>query len=148
MLSIINNKNILTSDKLMLVCPVNCNGVMGKGLALQFKYQYPDMFQKYKSICQNNLLNIGKLWIYKNDNYKHQILCFPTKLNWWQPSKVEYVTEGLQKFIDTYKEKNITSISFPLLGTGCGGLNNKEILLIMKDYLNKCNDCDIEICDN
>lgn len=148
MLSIINNKNILTSDKLMLVCPVNCNGVMGKGLALQFKQQYPDMFQKYKSICQNNLLNIGKLWIYKNDNYKHQILCFPTKLNWWQPSKVEYVTEGLQKFVDTYKNKNIASISFPLLGTGCGGLNNKEILSIMTDYLNKCNDCDIEICNS
>lgn len=148
MLTIINNKDIFSTDKLMLVCPVNCNGVMGKGLALQFKQQYHDMFQKYKTICQNNLLNIGKLWIYKNDNYQHQILCFPTKFNWWQPSKVEYITEGLQKFVDTYKEKNIISISFPLLGTGCGGLNNQEILSIMTDYLNKCNDCDIEICNS
>ena len=65
MLSIINNKNILTSDKLMIVCPVNCNGVMGKGLALQFKQQYPDMFLKYKFICQNNLLNISVISIEK-----------------------------------------------------------------------------------
>lgn len=148
MLSIINDKDIFSTEKLMIVCPVNCNGIMGKGLALKFKQQYPEMFQKYKIICQNKLLDIGKLWIYKNDKYKHQILCFPTKLNWWQPSKIEYITKGLDKFINTYKEKNITSISFPLLGTGCGGLNNSLILTIMTDYLSKCQNCDIEICNS
>lgn len=139
-------QSIFDTNKDMIVCPVNCNGVMGKGLALQFKKLYPEMFERYRDICQRGLLSPGKLWMWHcNDNRKN-VLCFPTKQNWWQPSKIEYIVDGLRKFVDTYKSKEIYSIAFPLLGAGCGQLDKKEILEEMQYWLAKCDNCDIEIC--
>jgi hypothetical protein len=104
------------------------------------------MFKKYKKLCDNNLIDIGKLSIYQvnnNTSYK-QILNFPTKKNWKYPSKLEYLEDGLKKFVDTYDKKNIKSIAFPLLGTGKGGISSEHSLDIMQKYLSKC-DIDIEI---
>jgi len=104
------------------------------------------MFKKYKKLCDNNLIDIGKLSIYQvnnNTSYK-QILNFPTKKNWKYPSKLEYLEDGLKKFVDTYDKKNIKSIAFPLLGTGKGGISSGHSLDIMQKYLSKC-DIDIEI---
>lgn len=66
------------------------------------------------------------------------ILNFPTKFHWKYPSKMEYIERGLQKFVDTYEERGITSISFPLLGTHNGGLDKIEVLDMMHSYLEKC----------
>lgn len=145
MISVVK-QNIFDSKKDMIVCPVNCNGVMGKGLALQFKKLYPEMFERYKDICKHGLLIPGRLWTwYCNDNRKN-VLCFPTKQNWWQPSKMEYIVNGLRKFVESYKSHQIYSIAFPLLGAGCGQLDKKEVLEEMQYWLAMCNDCDIEIC--
>ncbi len=140
----LTTRNIFDSDKDVLVCPVNCYGVMGKGLALQFKQFYPEMYLKYKDICQQGLLIPGKLW--KGNGLTKDVLCFPTKLGWWKPSTEEYIEAGLEKFVNTYKSKNIESIAFPLLGAGCGMLNKDAVLSMMKYWLGKCDDCDIEIC--
>lgn len=142
----ITSRNIFDSNKNMIVCPVNCIGVMGKGLALQFKKAFPTMFLKYKEICNQKLLVPGKLWIWIGNGLTKDVLCFPTKLDWRKPSTKEYIEEGLKKFVDTYKSKNIKSIAFPLLGAGCGMLDKNEVLSIMKKWLSKCDDCDIEIC--
>ena len=142
----ITSKNIFDSDKDMIVCPVNCLGVMGKGLALQFKKAFPDMFEHYRQICKQDLLAIGKLLIWNGEGVTKDVLCFPTKHYWWRPSKMEYIEQGLEKFVNTYKSKNIKSIAFPLLGAGCGQLDNEEVLKIMKKWLSKCEDCNIEIC--
>lgn len=142
----ITSKNIFDSDKDMIVCPVNCLGVMGKGLALQFKKAFPDMFEHYRQICKQDLLAIGKLLIWRGKGVNKDVLCFPTKHYWWRPSKMEYIEQGLEKFANTYKRKNIQSIAFPLLGAGCGQLDNEEVLNIMKKWLSKCEDCNIEIC--
>lgn len=142
----ITSKNIFDSDKDMIVCPVNCLGVMGKGLALQFKEAFPDMFEHYRQICKQDLLTIGKLLIWSGKGDTKDILCFPTKHYWWRPSKMEYIEQGLKKFVNTYKSKNIQSIAFPLLGAGCGQLDNDEVLKIMEKWLSKCEDCNIEIC--
>lgn len=142
----ITSKNIFDSDKDMIVCPVNCLGVMGKGLALQFKKAFPDMFEHYRQICKQDLLAIGKLLIWRGKGVNKDVLCFPTKHYWWRPSKMEYIEQGLEKFVNTYKRKNIQSIAFPLLGAGCGQLDNEEVLNIMKKWLSKCEDCNIEIC--
>ena len=72
------------------------------------------------------------------------MLNFPTKNHWKFPSEISYIKLGLQKFVDTYKEKGITSIAFPLLGTHNGGLSKEEVLPIMISYLSKC-DIPIEI---
>lgn len=142
----ITSKNIFDSDKDMIVCPVNCVGVMGKGLALQFKKLYPDMFEHYIQICKQDLLVPGRLWIWKSNGLTKDVLCFPTKYNWWLPSKMEYIEDGLKKFVNTYKSKNIKSIAFPLLGAGCGQLDNEEVIKIMEKWLSKCEECQIEIC--
>jgi len=137
--------NIFNTKCETIVNTVNCVGVMGAGIAYEFRLRYPDMYLKYQNLCNNNLLQIGTLWIYKTNGNK-SILNFPTKNDWKQPSKVEYLEKGLQKFVDTYKEKNIKSIAFPLLGASHGGLEKEQSYSIMHKYLSGC-DIDIEIWD-
>lgn len=134
--------NIFTTKCQTIVNTVNCVGVMGAGIAYEFRLRENDMFEKYKVLCKNKKIDIGILWIYKAEN--KNILNFPTKFDWKYPSKTEYLQKGLQKFIDTYKQKGITSIAFPLLGADRGGLDPKHSLELMKSYLNKC-DIDVEI---
>ncbi|MBQ9313155.1 MAG: macro domain-containing protein [Bacteroidales bacterium] len=138
--------NIFNTKVQTIVNTINCVGVMGRGIALVFKLRYPKMFDLYKEHCNSGLISIGKLWIYKNDSEQNPswVLNFPTKDDWKNPSKIEYVEQGLQKFVSTYKEKGITSIAFPMLGTANGGLNEKDVLELMKKYLTQC-DIPIEI---
>lgn len=135
-MEIIKEGNIFESKAQTLVNTVNCVGVMGKGLALEFKNKYPDMFIAYEQICKQGLLNIGKLWIYKTEN--RWILNFPTKYDWRKPTQEYYLELGLEKFIETYQQRGITSIAFPLLGASNGGLSPEISLAIMKKHLEKC----------
>ena len=136
--------NIFNSRLDVIVNTINCVGVMGKGIALVFKLRYPKMFDLYKEYCLSHLIGIGKLWLYKGEEGVPWVLNFPTKFHWKYPSKMEYIEKGLQKFVETYKEKKITSIAFPLLGTNNGGLDKQEVLSLMCTYLRKC-DIPIEI---
>lgn len=131
--------NIFSSDKQTIVNTINCVGVMGKGVALGFRLRYPEMYEKYRELCKTRQIAVGKLWLYKQSREGLQwILNFPTKIHWKFPSKMEYIEAGLQKFVDTYEEKGITSIAFPLLGTHNGGLDKIEVLDMMHSYLEKC----------
>jgi len=130
--------NIFNSNAQTVVNTVNCVGVMGKGIALVFKLRYPNMFEQYQKYCAQHLINIGKLWIYKGEESDPWVLNFPTKTHWKLPSKYEYIEKGLQKFIDTYEEKGIKSIAFPLLGANNGGLEKDKVLEIMRKYLSQC----------
>jgi len=134
--------NIFTTKCDVIVNTVNCVGVMGAGIAYEFRLRHPDMFKKYHSLCKNKDLDIGKLWIYSAEERK--ILNFPTKYDWKFPSKEEYLHKGLQKFLETYQQRGITSIAFPLLGAQKGGLSTEKSLSIMQKYLKDC-DIDIEI---
>ncbi|HHF3787808.1 TPA: macro domain-containing protein [Haemophilus influenzae] len=130
--------NIFSTQCDVIVNAVNCVGVMGAGIALEFKIRFPEMFKKYKEFCENGSLDIGKLWIYSISKKKFgfsRILIFPTKKDWKKPSKEEFIIEGLEKFIQCYKNKNISSIAFPYLGTGKGGISKEIILRIMNRYL-------------
>ncbi|MFC2084012.1 type I restriction-modification system subunit M [Bacteroidota bacterium] len=128
--------NLFTSKSQTLVNTVNTIGVMGAGIALEFRLRYPDMFQRYKKLCVKNQIQIGKLWIYKTP--ERWILNFPTKDNWKDDSKIEYLKKGLNKFLCTYKEKGVTSISFPVLGASHGKIPDDISLKIMLEYLNQC----------
>ena len=125
--------DLFSSPAQVLVNTVNLDGVMGKGIALKFKKLYPEMFTKYQKFCENKMLEMGKLWLYKSE--KKWILNFPTKIHWRNPSKIEYIEIGLQKFVAMYKEKNITSIAFPKLGCGNGGLKWEDVKPLMDYYL-------------
>lgn len=127
--------NIFESRAEVLVNTVNTVGVMGKGLAKEFKRIYPDMFESYQQFCEDGTLIIGKLQVYKTPN--KWILNFPTKANWRSPSKMEYIEQGLQKFVEHYARLGIKSIAFPMLGCGNGGLSwEDEVKPLMEKYLN------------
>ena len=147
MVKIERGKTIFDSSAQTLVNTINCVGVMGKGLALEFKNRYPAMFDKYKSFCDKGVFKPGVLWIYKAEDGKW-ILNFPTKIDWKNPSKIEYIEEGLKKFVEIWSEKGITSIAFPLLGCSNGGLNPDEVIPIMEKYLNQCEGLDVTIYDH
>lgn len=138
------NGNIFNTQAQTIVNTVNCVGVMGKGVALVFKLRYPSMFEVYQDYCKQGLISIGKLWIYKGGPGMPWVLNFPTKIHWKDPSEYEYIEKGLQKFVETYKEKGIESIAFPLLGAHNGGLDKDRVLDIMTSYLSKC-DIPVEI---
>lgn len=128
--------SLLLSPARVLVNTVNTVGVMGKGIARDFKRIYPDMFKRYQKICDSKQLSIGQLWLYKTPH--KWILNFPTKTHWRQPSRPEYIEAGLRKFALTYMEKNISSVSFPMLGCGNGGLDwETQVKPLMELYLNK-----------
>jgi len=139
---IIIRGNLFTSNAQTLVNTVNTVGIMGAGIALEFRLRYPEMFEKYIDLCKKKQISIGKLWLYKADD--RWILNFPTKKDWKDDSKIEYLEEGLQKLVDSYKEKGITSIAFPVLGSNHGNIPEEESIKIMKRYLIKC-DIPVEI---
>lgn len=134
--------NLFTSNCQTLVNTVNCVGVMGAGIALEFRLRYPKMYSSYVELCQKNLIDVGQLWLYKSS--QRWVLNFPTKKHWKNPSQVKFLELGLEKFVDTYKQKEITSIAFPLLGTQHGGIPQEKSLEIMEHYLEQC-DLQIEI---
>ena len=117
-----------------LVNPVNCVGVMGSGLALAFKRRYPAMFREYQKLCAQQPLRVGQLWLYRAPD--RRILNFPTKTHWRYPSKIEYIAAGLETFVQHYRAWHITSIAFPKLGCGRGGLDwTSEVQPLMIRYL-------------
>lgn len=125
--------HIFNSKAQTLVNTINTVGIMGAGVALGYRLRYPIMYNRYKELCKSKLIQIGKLWIYKAPD--RWILNFPTKENWKDDSKIEYLEKGLQKFIDTYKEKKITSIAFPILGSSNGKIPEEIALNLMIKYL-------------
>lgn len=136
--------DLFSSECQTLVNTVNCVGAMGKGIALEFKKRYPEMYKVYRELCNKKLLKVGSLQLYKKED--KWILNFPTKLDWRDPSKIEYIRLGLEKFVETYKSKEIVSIAFPKLGCNNGGLNwEEEVKPLMEEYLNKLEDIYIEI---
>lgn len=128
--------SLFDSDAHVLVNTVNTVGVMGKGIAKEFKNRYPEMFEKYKNICKAGKFKTGDLWLYKIPDSDRRVLNFPTKRHWRGRSKVEYIESGLRKFADTYEGKGITSVSFPMLGSSNGGLDwETEVKPLMEKYL-------------
>ena len=128
--------NLFTSNAKVLVNTVNTVGVMGKGIAADFKKIYPKMFEEYKALCENGKLNIGELFLYKTSN--KWVLNFPTKKHWKSPSTVEYIEKGLQKLIEQATKLQLTDIAMPKLGCGNGGLDwEKQVKPIVEKYLKK-----------
>lgn len=125
--------DLFSSPAQTLVNTVNCVGVMGKGIAKEFRERDPQMFAAYKRICDDKRLAPGKLWLWRGADYL--TLNFPTKIHWRSPSKLEWVEAGLKKFATCYADVGIEEISFPRLGCGNGGLDWEEVRPLMEKYL-------------
>ncbi|MBQ7522725.1 MAG: macro domain-containing protein [Clostridia bacterium] len=125
--------DLLSSPAQVQVNTVNTAGVMGKGIALQFKKKYPEMFIVYQRVCEKQQLDTGELYLWKSP--EKWVLMFPTKKHWRNPSRMEYIESGLQKFVDNYEKFGIESIAFPKLGCGNGGLEWSVVKPVMEKYL-------------
>lgn len=111
-----------------ITAPVNTVGVMGNGLALAMKQRVRGLFDFYKDLCDKGELKVGQPQLYKIPKSRHQVLLFPTKTHWKNPSKTEYVIEGLDYLVANYKEMGITELGLPPLGCGYGGLDYIKFL--------------------
>lgn len=117
--------NILHSDAEALVNTVNCVGVMGRGVALQFKNSFPDNFKAYARACARKEVQPGRMFVFETGylgNPKY-IVNFPTKRHWRGKSRIEDIDSGLQALVAEIRERRIRSVALPPLGSGLGGLD-------------------------
>lgn len=141
------NGNLLESDAEALVNTVNTVGVMGKGIALQFKNQFPNNFNLYAKACKESKVKVGSLFITEENtllNGKKVIINFPTKTDWRKPSEYSYIEIGLTELIKVIKDRNIKSIAIPPLGAGNGGLDWYKVKNLIEKNLSSLN-CDIQM---
>ena len=113
--------NMFESNAQTLVNTVNCVGIMGKGIAQEFKKRFPEMYKDYKNLCGRGAVQLGQPYIFKT-LYDKAIINFPTKNHWRAMSRLDDIKKGLDLFIEKYKQWGITSVAFPPLGCGNGGL--------------------------
>ena len=125
--------SLFDSPAQTLVNAVNTVGVMGKGVAAEFKKRYPTMYETYRRSCKEGTLTVGKLQLHRSAD--KWILNFPTKEHWRSPSKLEWIELGLKKFAATYQTQGITSTAFPMLGCGSGQLDWEEVRPLMESHL-------------
>lgn len=126
--------DLFTSPAQTLVNTVNTVGVMGKGIAKEFKFFFPEMFEAYRDMCDRGELKVGKLLLYRTPH--KMILNFPTKRHWRQRSRVADLELGLQSFVAGYERNGIISVAFPQLGCGNGELDwETQVRPLMERYL-------------
>jgi len=126
--------DIFTSPATVLVNTVNTAGVMGKGIAKDFKAYFPEMFRNYQEACETGELRIGTLQFFRTPH--KSVLNFPTKRHWRQKSRVEDIERGLQTFVARYSDFSISSVAFPQLGCGNGELDwETHVRPLMEKYL-------------
>lgn len=135
--------DIFKSGAQTLTNTVNCVGVMGKGIALEFKKRFPEMFADYLQRCERKQIKPGVPYLYKT-LIMPQIVNFPTKDHWKSVSKIKDIEKGLDVLVAHYKEWGITSLAIPPLGCGNGQLEWKAVGPLMYKKL-KPLDVPIEI---
>lgn len=138
--------SIFDSEAQCLINPINTVGVMGAGLALDFKRRYPDMFATYKKMCKEGALGVGQVAFWTSKKAHHQVIClFPTKIHYSQKSTVSLIDASLQSFVKYAPLMRIESAAFPMIGCGLGGLDfTLQVKPLMERHL-KALDMDIEI---
>lgn len=130
--------NMLESSAQALVNTVNTVGVMGKGIALQFKQLFPDNTKRYQEACKTGQIAIGKLLVTKDSSLltgEKTIINFPTKADWRKPSEYNYIEAGLKHLIQIVCEQRIKSVAIPALGSGNGGLEWAKVKSLIEKHL-------------
>lgn len=123
------HEDLLKADAEALVNTVNCVGVMGRGIALQFRKAFPENYKSYKALCDRKKLRPGVVFVHAESGLLNPryVINFPTKDHWKSPSKMEYIEAGLRDLAQQVVSLGIRSIAIPPLGCGLGGLNWQEV---------------------
>lgn len=121
--------DILQAEAEALVNTVNTVGVMGRGIALQFRKAFPENFRKYEHACEHGQVRLGHMFLYETGRLTgpKYIINFPTKRHWKGHSRIEYIQDGLRDLVRVIREQKIRSIAIPPLGCGLGGLEWSEV---------------------
>lgn len=138
----ITTGDILRADAEALVNTVNCVGIMGRGIALQFKNAYPENFKAYEAACARKEMQPGKMFVFETRELTGPkfIINFPTKRHWKGKSRMEDIDSGLIALIDEVRNRGIRSIAIPPLGSGLGGLNWGDVRPRIEAALRGLND--------
>ena len=139
--------DILAEDAEALVNTVNCVGVMGRGIALQFKRAFPKNFEAYARRCRRNEIQPGKVFVFETGEMitPRFIFNFPTKRHWRGKSRIEDIDSGLESLADEIRYRGIKSIAIPPLGSGLGGLNWRDVRSRMQEALSGLDDVKVII---
>ncbi len=121
--------NLFDADVDAVVNTVNTVGVMGKGIALMFKDRFPENYKAYAAACKRGDVQVGSMFVTASPQLSgpRWIINFPTKKHWRQPSKLEWITEGLKALRQVIADKGIRSVAIPPLGSGNGGLDWSDV---------------------
>lgn len=121
--------NLLQADVEALINTVNTAGVMGKGIALQFKQAFPANFVAYEKAAKRGEIMPGKMFVFETGAFSNPryIINFPTKRHWRGKARLDDIETGLQDLIQVLRDKKIHSVAVPPLGCGFGGLDWEEV---------------------
>jgi O-acetyl-ADP-ribose deacetylase (regulator of RNase III) len=141
------NGNLLEANTQALVNTVNTVGVMGKGIALQFKKRFPINFKLYADACKKGEVKVGKMFVVREHSLNGEVIIinFPTKTEWFKKSHYAYIEDGLKDLAKVITEYNIQSISLPPLGCGNGGLNWDKVKILIEKHLGHLSDITIHL---
>src|SRR5580700_3892399 len=137
--------NLLKTPAEALVNTVNTVGIMGKGIALQFKLAYPDNYAAYEAACKREEVQIGKMFVFRRENGPRFIINFPTKRHWKGKSKIEDIKSGLKALIEVVKKEGIHSVAVPPLGCGNGGLDWDEVRPLIEKVFLELPDVEVQL---
>ena len=134
--------DILRADAEALVNTVNCVGVMGRGIALQFKKAFPENFKRYKAVCDKKELQPGKMYIHDLNRFLNPryVINFPTKRHWRGKSRMADIEAGLKTLVVEVRQRGIHSVAIPPLGCGLGGLPWVDVRARIEDAFNDLKD--------
>lgn len=137
--------NLLDADVEAVINTVNTVGVMGRGIALMFKERFPENFKAYASACKGGKVVTGEMFVTDTGELSgpRWIINFPTKRHWRQPSKIEWIEEGLQDLVRVVREKKIRSLALPPLGCGNGGLEWEQVRPLIEEAMGQLDDVNV-----
>lgn len=135
--------DIFSSPAQVLTNTVNCVGLMGKGVALEFKMRYPKMFNDYKIKCDQGDVKAGQPYLWEDDSV--QVLNFPTKRHWKDGSLLQDIEDGLKYLTENYEQMGLQSLAMPALGCGLGGLEWSEVQPLIVKHLGAIPDLDVYV---
>lgn len=137
--------DILIASTEALVNTVNCVGIMGRGIALQFKNAYPANFKAYAAACKQHEVQPGRMFVHELRDLTgpRWIINFPTKRHWKGKSRIEDIDAGLIALVDEVRSRNIRSIAIPPLGSGLGGLHWPDVRERIEDALGSFSDLQV-----
>lgn len=143
------NGDLMAEEAEALVNTVNCVGVMGRGIALQFKRAFPENFKVYAKACRYKGVKPGQMFVFERGDmfspWPRYIINFPTKRHWRNKSRMEDIESGLAALVAEIRERGIRSIAIPALGSDLGGLDWNEVRTRMQAALEDLDDVDIAI---